>query len=80
MFPHRPAEEPTAGAAVVLHHAGPVLLTQNQQMDRVRGAHHFLLHHSPLATAQLLRAEVPKISYTVPHLKQVYNVLVLLDP
>lgn len=53
--PHRPAEESTAGAALVLNHAGPVVLTQNQQMDRVGGPHHFLLHHSPLATTQLWR-------------------------
>ena len=53
--PHRPAEESTAGAAVVLDHAGPVVLTQNQQVDRVGGSHHFLLHHSPVATIQLWR-------------------------
>ena len=51
--PHRPAEETTARAALVLDHASPVVLTQNQQMDGVGGSHHFLLHHSPLAATQL---------------------------
>lgn len=52
---HRLAEESTARAALVLNHAGPVVLTQNQQLDRVWGSHHLLLHHSSLAATQLWR-------------------------
>ena len=50
---HSPAEEATAGAALVLHHAVAVILAQHQQLHRVGGAHHFVFQDGALAAAQL---------------------------
>lgn len=50
---HSPAEVATAGAALVLHHAVPVVLAQNQQLNRVGGTHHFLFQDGVLAAGQL---------------------------
>lgn len=50
---HSPAEEATAGAALVLHHAITVVLAQNQQLYRVGGTHHFMFQDGDLAAGQL---------------------------
>lgn len=71
---HRPAEESTARAALVLDHAGPVVLTQNQQMDGIGGPHHFLLHHSPLTATQLWREIKKEFTYCLTS-KQYNNFL-----
>lgn len=50
---HSPAEEATARAALVFHHAVPVVVTQNEQLNGVGGAHHLLFQDSALATGEL---------------------------
>ena len=52
---HRPTEEATAWAALVFHHAGPMVLTQNQQLDRVGRPHHLMFQDSVLTPGQLKR-------------------------
>lgn len=37
----------------MLHHAIAVVLTQNQQLNRVGGAHHFMFQYGTLAAGQL---------------------------
>lgn len=37
----------------MLHHAAAVVLTQNQQLDRVGGTHHLVLQDGALAASQL---------------------------
>lgn len=52
---HRPTEETTARATLVLHHASPMVLTQNQQLHRVGGPHHLVFQHGALTPGQLSR-------------------------
>lgn len=52
---HRPTEVATARAALMFDHSCAMLLTQHQQLHRVRWPHHLLLQHCALTPTQLHR-------------------------
>lgn len=61
---HGRAEVAAAGAALVLHHPAPVVLTQHQQRRLAGRTHQLMLHHTVRAPAQLPSGETRSAHHT----------------
>ena len=61
---HSRAEVAATGAALVLHHPAPVVLTQHQQRRLVGRTHQLMLHHAVRAPAQLQPGETGSARHT----------------
>lgn len=61
---HGRAEVAAAGAALVLHHPAPVVLTQHQQRRLAGRTHQLMLHHTVRAPAQLPSGETGSAHHT----------------